>query len=69
MKKKKYIWKILFILGLCPFIFPILLGIYTMSVETSWTWISFFVFYSFVYWPSYIVGGIFIIFAIIYRKR
>ena len=67
--KKKYIWKILFIVGLCPFIYPILLGIYTMSVGISWSWFDWLVMYSFIYWPTYLLGIILIVFAIIYRKR
>lgn len=53
--KKKTIWKILLILGFIPFLLPFLLGFYRMSIE-SWTMIDWLVMYSFVYWPTYLLG-------------
>lgn len=66
--KKQIIWKIVFMLGLSPFLFALLLGVYTISVDTSWTWIEYLILYSFIYWPTYIVGLLFIILAI-YKLR
>ena len=52
---KAIIWKVLLIIGISPFIFPFVLGIYRMSIE-SWTMVDWLVMYSFIYWPTYVVG-------------
>lgn len=57
--KKRMVWKILFVVGMCPFILPLVLGVYRMSIE-SWTMMDWLVIYSFIYWPTY-VGGIILI--------
>lgn len=62
--KKSSIWKILLLIGVCPFAVPVLWGIYTMSVEVSWTWVDWIVMYSFLYWPTYIVGLVLIILSV-----
>ena len=54
------IWKILLVLGIFPFVLPFVLGIYRMSIE-SWTMIDWLVLYSFIYWPTYVVGIVLII--------
>ena len=53
--KQGYIWKILLVLGIFPFVLPFVLGAYRMSIET-WTMIDWLVMYSFIYWPTYVVG-------------
>ena len=60
---KAIIWKILLIIGISPFIFPVVLGIYRMSIE-SWTMIDWLVLYSFIYWPTYVVGIVLIAISI-----
>ena len=62
--KKNLIWKLLFLGGLCPFLAPLVMGAYTMSVEHGWTWGDWLVLYSFVYWPTYVIGGALIILAV-----
>ena len=62
--KKNTIWKILMFIGICPFVVPVVLGAYTMIVETSWTWVDWLVMYSFLYWPTYIVGAVLIILSV-----
>ena len=53
--KQGYIWKILLVLGIFLFVLPFVLGAYRMSIET-WTMIDWLVMYSFIYWPTYVVG-------------
>lgn len=52
---KAIIWKVLLLIGIFPFVLPFVLGIYRMSIE-SWTMIDWLVLYSFIYWPTYVVG-------------
>ena len=53
--KKEVLWKILLIAGILPFVIPVVLGLYRMRIE-SWTMVDWLVLYSFVYWPTYIIG-------------
>ena len=53
------IWKILIFLGTIPFLVPVLLGVYRMQIE-SWTMTDWLILYSFIYWPTYIVGVVLI---------
>lgn len=53
------IWKLLFLLGFVPFILPVILGIYRMSIE-HWELVDWVILYSYVYWPTYVVGIILI---------
>lgn len=61
--KKKLIWKILLFIGIIPLIIPFVLGFYRMSIE-SWTLPDWLIMYSFVYWPTYIVGLVLITISI-----
>ena len=58
--KQEFIWKVLLVLGIFPFVLPFVLGVYRMSIE-SWTMIDWLVLYSFIYWPTYVVGIVLII--------
>ncbi len=58
--KQGFIWKVLLVLGIFPFVLPLVLGAYRMSIE-SWTMIDWLVMYSFIYWPTYVVGIILLI--------
>lgn len=53
--KSKLCWKLLAAAGVLPFVVPVLLGFYRMSIE-SWTMVDWLVMYSFIYWPTYLVG-------------
>lgn len=55
--KITFIWKLLLVIGICPFIMPFLLSFTRMS---SWTLVDWLVMYSFVYWPTYILGFVLI---------
>ena len=61
---KKLLWKLLFLTGLVPFILPIVIGLYTMTIE-SWELFDWIVLYSFVYWPTYLAGLIVIVISLI----
>lgn len=61
--KKKLIWKLLLIVGVIPFVIPFVLGIYRMSIE-SWNYGDWLILYSFVYWPTYLIGLVLIAISI-----
>ena len=64
--KKPLIWKLLFIIGLCPFIAPMLLAHTRMG---GWTLVDWFVLWSFVYWPTYLIGLILLAISIYKLKN
>jgi len=66
---KKHLWKILIGIGMMPLILPFALGIYRMSIESwdLWDWL---VLYSFIYWPTYVVGIVLIVTGtVLWRKQ
>lgn len=64
--KKGLIWKILLVVGICPIVFPFVSFLYQMLVSESWTLLDWLIMYSFVYWPTYIIG--FLLIAISVNK-
>ena len=60
---KKHIWKLLLIVGICPFIIPFVLGAYRMTIE-SWTMMDWLLMYSYIYWPTYVAGLVLIAVAL-----
>jgi len=57
--KKKQIWKILMMISLLPFLVPIFLAHTRMS---SWTYLDWFLIWSYLYWPTYLLGfGLFVV--------
>lgn len=57
--KKKQIWKILMMISLLPFLVPIFLAPTRMS---SWTYLDWFLIWSYLYWPTYLLGfGLFVV--------
>jgi len=66
--KKSLIFKILLALGICPFLYPFIAGIYTASVESMFL-SDYLILYSFLYWPTYIIGAALIIFSVIMLCR
>ena len=61
--KNKLIWKILLFIGVIPLIIPFVLGFYRMSIE-SWTLPDWLIMYSFVYWPTYLIGLVLIVISV-----
>ena len=66
--KSKTLWWILLVIGLIPFIFPFLNFAYEMLISSSWELGEWLLLWSFVYWPTYVVGLILIILAV-YQLR
>ena len=60
--------KILLILGVLPFILPLIVGIYKISIE-SWKLLDWLIMYSFLYYPTYIIGVVLILIAVLMRKK
>ena len=56
---KKLLWKLLFLAGIVPFVVPVILGIYRMSIE-HWEYLDWLILYSYIYWPTYVAGIILI---------
>lgn len=61
------IWKVVLIVGLLPFIIPIVMGLYTMTIET-WELFDWLLLWSVIYWPTYVVG-LALIFVAIYKLK
>jgi len=53
--KKQSVWFAVLLLGFIPFLLPFLSGLYRMSIE-SWSLFDWVVMYSFIYWPTYLIG-------------
>ena len=54
--KKSLIWQILLGLGICPFVLPFAAFLYELLNASSWTLTDWLILYSFVYWPTYLIG-------------
>ena len=54
--KNKRLWWFLLAVGLIPFAAPFLGFAYEMLNSSSWSLMDWLVLYSFVYWPTYLVG-------------
>ena len=67
--KNKLIWRIMLTVGIVPFVFPFLNFVYEMMISSSWTFAEWMILYSFVYWPTYIVGAIIIGISIYKLKK
>ena len=63
MKKKK-LWWFLLMIGSIPFVAPFIGFAYEMINSSSWTLVDWLVLYSFVYWPTYVVGLILIFISV-----
>ena len=53
---KKKLWWTLLILGIVPFLIPFFGFGYEMLNASNWTLLDYLVLYSFLYWPTYLVG-------------
>ncbi len=63
LMKNSLVWKMLLVIGMFPFVLPFILGIYRMSIE-SWSLLDWLIMYSFVYWPTYIIGVVLIVISV-----
>lgn len=66
--KKSILWKVLLVLGLSPFAAPFLLWL-CQFLSTPWPLFDWLVLYSFLYWPTYVIGLVLIVLALFKRKR
>ena len=67
MKNKRFWWFLLAI-GVIPFAAPFIGFGYEMLNSSSWSLMDWLILYSFVYWPTYLVG--FVLIAIsVYKLR
>ena len=60
---KNIIWKIILFAGFLPFVIPVVWGIYHISVQSA-SFFDFIILYSFIYWPTYIIGLILIMISL-----
>lgn len=57
MVKNNLIYKILFLVGLCPFLAPFIYYFILIYIHgTPWELFDLIVFWSVIYWPTYIAG-------------
>mgnify|MGYP003328785218 CR=1 FL=1 len=62
--KNKMLWWILLIIGIIPLAAPFIGFVYEMINSSSWTLFDWLVLYSFVYWPTYVIGVVLIIISV-----
>jgi len=62
--KNKELWWVLLFIGIIPFAAPFIGFAYEMINSSSWTLLDWLVLYSFVYWPTYVVGLILILISV-----
>lgn len=65
---KRYIWKVLIAVGILPLVLPFILGVYHASIE-SWTIGGWVILYSYVYWPTYVLGLLLIVVGVVKLKK
>ncbi len=65
---KKNIWKLLIAVGVIPLVLPFILGVYHANIE-SWTVGDWLIMYSYVYWPTYVLGILMIAVGVIKLKK
>ena len=66
--KSKRLWWLLLVIGIVPFAAPFVGFAYEMTISSSWKLVDWLILYSFVYWPTYIIGFILILIAILVNK-
>lgn len=82
MNKKKILWLILLVIGIIPFIIPLIAGIYDSingfagicfadcTYDYGFSAFRDVIFiYSWLMWPTYIVGGVLIVISLIKLKK
>lgn len=69
--KKENIYKLLFILGICPFVAPFFYYLILLFIHSSnsLTIAELLVMWSFVYWPTYLIGIALIVISIYKLKN
>ncbi len=70
--KKNLLWKIITLMGIVPFVAPFaaaIWNIYLIHSHPGWTVFEFVFIYSFLYWPTYILGLIAIVLGVYKSKK
>ena len=69
--KKENIYKLLFLLGLCPFLAPFIYYFMLLIIHNSnsLTLIDLLIMWSFVYWPIYLIGIVLLVISIYKLKK
>ena len=77
----KRLWKILLLVGILPFVIALLTGIYnaivgflglTIMGKPQYGWEAFadwVILYSFIYWPTYVIGLVLIVLSVFKLKK
>lgn len=60
----KKLWRTLLVLGIVPVLIPFFGFGYEMLNGSGWTLLDYLVLYSFLYWPTYLVGLVLIVLAV-----
>ena len=61
---KKELWWTLLVLGIVQLLIPFFGFGYEMLNASNWTLLDYLVLYSFLYWPTYLVGLVLIVLAV-----
>ena len=65
---KKNLWRLLIGIGTIPLLLPFILGCYHMWIE-SWTMGDWLILYSYIYWPTYVLGLALIVAGVVLWRR
>jgi len=67
--KSKVLWWVLLVIGILPFAAPFIGFGYEMINASSWTLGDWLILYSFVYWPTYVIGFLLILLSVCKLKK
>ena len=65
----KKIWRTLLVLGIVPFLIPFFGFGYEMLNSSNWALFDYWFLYSFLYWPTYLVGLVLIVLSVFKLRR
>lgn len=66
--KKTILWKLVLFVGVALLAAPAATGLYHMAIE-RWSPFDRLILYSYIYWPSYVVGVLLIVLAVVKLRR
>ncbi len=67
--KHKLLWKIVLVLGICPFAVPFVTFLYELLIRSGFTLGDWLILYSFLYWWTYGIGLVLIVIAAVQLRR
>ena len=65
---KTALWKLVLCAGIFPLAAPIVTGLYHMTIE-RWSLLDWLILYSFLYWPTYVLGILLIVLAAVKLRK